>query len=245
MIERCTGISRLYDLPCDPFCSKITALALTYGFDVGFASFYIIKNKSITGALSLLDGHVNIFFPEKADDEITDELKSFLSFISPSSISTDKLTAKRLNLKISDESYIVKYENPVFEENNEYSIDVNYKDVYTLLVNSGFELGGYNDFLSDFALRINKRTANISLLFNEKNELISTASQTFIGLKSAVIGCVATDYRYRGKGLASKLVESLAQNSEKPVYIFCREDSLAAFYGKIGFKITGRWCTQI
>ena len=76
----------------------------------------------------------------------------------------------------------------------------------------------------------------------DNGKLCACAFSLFEGEKSVLLGAVATKESARGKGYASKLVGTLAcMKKDKKVFLFCRNDSLAAFYGKIGFAICGKW----
>ena len=59
---------------------------------------------------------------------------------------------------------------------------------------------------------------------------------------SVLLGAVATRKEARGNGYASKAVKALANRlNDKSVFLFCRNDSLLAFYEKIGFVYSGKW----
>ena len=77
-------------------------------------------------------------------------------------------------------------------------------------------------------------------------EPLACAFALFKGRKSVLLGAVATNPSARGRGYASRAVSLLAnENSEKRVFLFCRNDGLADFYGKIGFETDGRWAVAV
>ena len=119
--------------------------------------------------------------------------------------------------------------------------DCDKRKIYDLLCLCGFELGDYSAFLTDVCARLNKGTATLSAILNG-DEPGACAFALFEGTKSVLLGAVATNPSARGRGYASKLVGSLAEEkSDKKVFLFCRNDSLADFYAKIGFKKVGCW----
>ena len=90
-------------------------------------------------------------------------------------------------------------------------------------------------------MRLNKSTASLAAAESD-GELCSCAFALFEGEKSVLLGAVATNPLARGKGYASKLVGTLAEaKKEKEVFLFCRNDSLEAFYSGIGFETVGKW----
>ena len=102
-------------------------------------------------------------------------------------------------------------------------------------------MGDYGAFLADYCSRLNKGTAKLAAF--EEDGLLACASALFIGEKSVLLGAVATRKSARGRGLASKLVTTLADElKDKKVFLFCRNDGLLDFYKKIGFVKVGRWC---
>ena len=110
-----------------------------------------------------------------------------------------------------------------------------------MLCSCGFELGDYRAFLADICARLNKGTASFAAVA-ENGEPCACAFALFEGTKSVLLGAVATDPSARGKGYASAIVGTLAEEkSDKKVFLFCRNDSLADFYAKIGFKKVGCW----
>lgn len=76
----------------------------------------------------------------------------------------------------------------------------------------------------------------------ENEDVLACVFALFEGKKSVLLGAVATAPQARGRGYASALVGTLAnEKSDKEVFLFCRNDSLVNFYGKIGFEPVGRW----
>lgn len=225
-------------LKSSPYSAKIQALFKTYGNKYSFADFWI---QSADTAVCRVDGNLTIECTENSD---FDELKQFLNYIPFNTVSIDEKYCECLNLKTSLSSYIVKYNGGFKDEI--IRCDDNYRDVYNLLVSCGFELGDYDSYLSDFVSRINSQCAFLVSRYENK-KLAATASALFVGKTDALLGAVATDKKFRGKGYATQLVTSLASyyGNEKNVFLFCREDSLADFYKKCGFCVTGRWAQVI
>lgn len=216
-----------------PYLAKIQALYLTYGNNFNFAKFWHQGNDTV---VSCVDGNVTLFCTVKTDYT---ELAEFINFIGASSVSCDYDDCEKLSIIPDDSSFIVKYTGEPF--NSELRVSDNYRAIYKLLNECEFELGTYESFLSDFALRVNK---GVSLITVDDYSVLSTASALFIGLSDVLLGAVATSPKARGMGKAALLVKSLSSHFSyegKNVFLFCRENSLAEFYKKCGFSVVGRW----
>ena len=119
--------------------------------------------------------------------------------------------------------------------------DYDKKEIYALLCECGFELGDYGTFLADVCSRLNKSTASLAAAECD-GRLCACAFALFEGRKSVLLGAVGTSPAVRGRGYASRLVGTLAELKKgKEVFLFCRNDSLADFYSRIGFEICGKW----
>jgi GNAT superfamily N-acetyltransferase len=233
MLKLCESYDELGFMPSNPFCAKIGALALTYGFTHDFARFYRQGNSAAVGAV---DGAVTLYCGEGADCE---EIKSFLSFLGAGSIQGAAEDFEKLGLKAKKSSYIVKYDGSPAEKPELFTNGFEGREVYNLLTACGFDVGTYNDFAGSICLRLNKGTASFGAI-KENGVLEACAFRLFENEKAVLLGAVATDEKCRGRGLASSLVPFMA-DKDKESYLFCRSDSLLEFYKKCGFSACGRW----
>lgn len=226
-------------LPADPYAARITALAETYGTTHDFAIFWVQSNEEKTVAsVCRVDGNMTVCCSDEADYE---ELSAFINAVGFASVTSDADVMKKLGFEPSKTSFTVEYKGGAEIGNVEKVRDCDKRKIYDLLCGCGFELGDYNSFLADVCARLNKGTASFAAVMNE-NEPCACAFALFKGKKSVLLGAVATNPVARGKGYASELVGTLAEeNADKKVFLFCRNDSLAGFYAKIGFEICGRW----
>lgn len=242
MVSLVTNKNELFFLPADPYSARITALAETYGTELDFAMFWIQKkDDKPVAAISRVDGNMTLCCEENADFE---ELSCFFNAVGYSSITFDAKYAEKLGILPQKTSYTVKYVGGAERFDYDILFDYDKKEIYSLLCECGFELGDYNAFLSDVCARLNKSTASLAAKESE-GELCACAFALFEGEKSVLLGAVATNPAARGKGYASKLVGTLAEmKSGKDVFLFCRNDSLADFYTKIGFEINGKWAVH-
>lgn len=239
MVTLCESGSELSFLPADPYAARITALMKTYGTTYDFAMFWVQSVDGIpVAAISKTDGNMTVCCCENADYE---ELSYFINAVGYSSLTCDEKVMIKLGIEPSKTSFTVRYNGGTKSETEEILRDCDKKEIYNLLVSCGFELGDYNTFLADVCARLNKQTASFAAAEVDK-EISACAFALFEGEKSVLLGAVATKESARGKGLASKLVGTLAEEkSDKEVYLFCRNDGLVDFYRKIGFVPVGKW----
>lgn len=238
MISLINDKNELSFLPADPFSARITALAGTYGTSHSFAMFWVQRVDEIpAAAISRVDGNMTLCCTENADFE---ELRCFINAAGYSSITYDAEYSEKLGIAPQKISYTVKYTSGA-EITDGILFDYDKKEIYSLLCECGFELGDYNAFLADVCARLNKSTASLAAI-SDGGRLCACAFALFEGEKSVLLGAVATNPAARGRGYASKLVGALAEmKKNKEVYLFCRNDSLAEFYAKIGLETVGKW----
>ncbi len=239
MVSLINNKNSLDFLPADPYAARITALVETYGTEHSFALFWVqeINEKSVA-AVSKVDGNMTVCCLDDADFE---ELFAFINAVGFLTLTSDAAVMKKLGFEPSKSSFTVEYKGGTAFGTDDIVHDCDKKKIYDLLCLCGFELGDYGAFLADVCARINKGTASLSAIMNG-DELRACAFALFEGTKSVLLGAVATNPSARGKGCASKLVGALAEEkSNKKVFLFCRNDSLADFYAKIGFEKVGCW----
>lgn len=238
MITLITDKKELSFLPVDPYAARITALAETYGTDYDFALFWVQKIDGVpVAAVSRVDGNATLCCLDGAGFE---EIRSFLCAVGYTSLTFDARFADDLCITPQKTSFTVKYTGGASVCDCVF-FDYDKKDVYALLCECGFELGDYGAFLADVCSRLNKSTATLAAAELD-GKLCACAFALFEGEKSVLLGAVGTSPAARGRGYASKLVGTLAEmKNGKEVFLFCRNDSLADFYSRIGFETVGRW----
>lgn len=239
MVSLCEDFRELDFLPADPYAARITALFETYGAGQNFAMFWVQKcGEMPVAALSKVDGNLTLCALENADFE---ELSAFIRAAGYSSLTCDSEVMNALGFTPSKTSFTVRYGGGFEPKGTPLLNDCDKKSVYNLLCDCGFELGDYGSFLADVCARLNKGTASMRAC-EENGRLQACAFALFEGAKSVLLGAVATSPESRGRGYASELVGSLAnEKSDKQVFLFCRNDGLVDFYGKIGFEAVGKW----
>lgn len=242
MLTLCNNSEQLAFLPSDPYAARVTALFETYGAGYDFALFWVQDIDGIpTAAISRIDGNMTVCTNENADYE---EILHFVNAVGYQSLTCSYEDMEKLGLEPSDSSFTVKFTGRKNIAKINSVNDYDKRKVYDLLCNCGFELGDYGAFLSDVCARLNKGTASM-IAAEENGSLRACAFALFEGEKSVLLGAVATSPEARGRGYASAIVSEIAERkSDKDVFLFCRNDSLADFYEKIGFEIVGKWAIR-
>ncbi len=242
MISLCKDYNQLDFLPSDPCSARITALFRTYGAEYDFALFWVQTIDGISvAAISRIDGNMTVCTTEKADFE---ELFHFVNAVGFQSLTCSCEDMESLGFEPSETSFTVKFSGESEAEKINTVRDYDKKKIYDLLCDCGFELGDYGAFLSDVCSRLNKGTASM-IAAEENGSLRACAFALFEGEKSVLLGAVATSPEARGRGFASAIVSEIAkEKSQKDVFLFCRNDSLVDFYGKIGFEVVGKWAIR-
>ena len=238
MITLIDDICELDFLPADPYGARITALADTYGTAYDFTLFWVQKIDGVSvAAISRIDGNATLCCGKNADFE---ELSEFLKAAGYSSLTCDSELSVKLGITPKNTSFTVKYTGGA-SACEDILFDYDKKEIYALLCECGFELGDYGTFLADVCSRLNKSTASLAAAECD-GRLCACAFALFEGRKSVLLGAVGTSPAVRGRGYASRLVGTLAELKKgKEVFLFCRNDSLADFYSRIGFEICGKW----
>lgn len=239
MLTLCKDYEQLSFLPSDPYAARITALFGTYGADYDFALFWVQNiDGNPTAAISRIDGNMTLCTNGNADFE---EIMHFVNAVGFQSLTCSCEDMEKLGYEPSDSSFTVKFKGGKSVCDINTANDYDKRKVFDLLCDCGFELGDYGAFLSDVCSRLNKGTASM-IVAEENGSLRACAFALFEGKKSVLLGAVATSPEARGRGFASATVSKIAnEKSDKDVFLFCRNDSLEAFYSKIGFETVGKW----
>ena len=242
MLTLCKDYEEFRFLPSDPYAARITALFRTYGADYDFALFWVQKTDGIPcAAISRVDGNMTLCTNGNADYE---EIVHFMNAVGYQSLTCSFEDMEKLGFEPTDSSFTVRYKGGENIGKIDSLNDYDKRKVFDLLETCGFELGDYGAFLSDVCSRINKGTASM-IAAEENGNLLACAFALFEGEKSVLLGAVATSPEARGRGLASAIVNEIAnEKSEKEVFLFCRNDGLKAFYEKIGFETVGKWAIR-
>lgn len=221
----------------DVFAARIFAALATYGTGYGFLRFWIQETEGrFTACISALDSDFTLSFLPDANRE---ELAAFLCAIG---FSTLQCSSKFYLDRPFTEGFVMSLipqketlpNDPAAENPYPCTLD----DVYRLntLQQAGID---YRTWYADLFRRCKKGTAKVFGL-SVQNRVVSTASVTACTVAHTVIGCVATEPRWRRRGYAAQLLTYLVSQSRTGCFLLC-EAGLLPFYQKAGFQIKEQW----
>lgn len=170
--------------------------------------------------ISMTDGNM-IIYNRCADLE---ELKSFVSVLSPVCIFSDMDTLKNLDC-LPDENINVMYRKADITGTTE-SDSLSSKEIYNLLDVKGLSLPEYPYFAVDYCRRLNNGSAKYFAL-KDKCAVI-----TFNSGDKAIINGLASHQ----KGFGSIALKAILQANFQKDFLVCCRDSVKEFYKKNGFK---------
>ena len=219
-------------LGSDIFATKIECDFTAYsGYD--FAQFFkaVDDNDRTTAVISLIDSFM--FISENNAD--TDELKEFITLLSPKGVLCSDSLAEKLD--ITGKNYYIMKRTKKGKGKEGFSEEIFASAVYGDI--SEFSEGELilperDMFVSDFSFK--QRRGLVLVISNGKSMAVAFG----VGAKSVYIGAVATDKRYRNMRFGSKAVEALITAlKDKKAYLFCQEKNIP-FYEKLKFTVIGQ-----
>ena len=181
--------------------------------------------------ISMTDGNM-VVYNNGAD---TEELKEFVSVLSPACVFSDYETLCKIDRKPREPIYIMCRLADIKGETKSDSLSS--KELYSLLDVDGLSLPEYPYFAVDYCRRLNKGKADYFAL-KDKCAVI-----TFNSGNNAIINGIASHLKGYGR-VALRAI--LQKNFGRTVYVCCRSQ-VKGFYEKEGFKplyISGYWIKQ-
>lgn len=165
----------------DAFGTKIAGYLKTYSADSAAVRFWIQENggNAVTAAVCRAYDSVVLSAAPEADFE---ELVQFLRMIGFSTLSCEESVCKRLGLSPTRSGNIVRFERLLRPLRGEAQMPryPDLRDVYSLLVSSGFDrLGGRDEWIADVSRRMNRNTAQWSVIYSGE-KLAACACALFV-----------------------------------------------------------------
>lgn len=229
----------------------ISALADTYGLESELFSLWTqSENGELTALIGVYGDGMNISASVTADGE---ELIDFISFCNVSSvIVTDKEEHLFSGLSgfVKKEADLLSMRNvdKLQSEADDGMICLNpsISDVHSLM-KEYLSVSDRDTFVCDMQARINHGTGRAVSACSDGN----TAAIACVFFESeccGFLGGVATDERYRGRGLASALVSHICNDllkQNKTPLISCVNPAAKRLYKSLGFEDMGKRITYV
>ena len=216
------------------FGCKMAALIRSYGFDKGFACFWLEEKSGC--AYCLVDGLLIVC------GEIGDrtEAREFLQAIGPEAVIAPEAAAKALGLSPALQGEVLK---KVLPSGSELALPLGeapIRDIYGLLEACGMA-GDFEPFYLDLSLKLRRGTA-LALTEHQDRALAGCAVVSAISRRGAVLSALAVEESLRGQGIGSRLLEKAeACLPGKTLYIFREQDKNEPFYRKHQYVHEDNW----
>lgn len=224
--------------------TRIGCYCMAYGFERDFLQIWFDENVD-TVIAKFYDSMTLI---SQADD--FDEIRNFIEMIGYQSLETYQDVCHKLGYTADTvkKAYIFDGEAESYYAEN-ISED-HYKALYSLIsdnIPGSFDNSkeAYLSFLSDFTFRKHRGLARAKGIFvgNALGSSVITSAET---KNYAVISGVASDIKFRGKGLGKKTVHSMVNeliSENKKVFVVALNESAEGFYEHLGFEFCGKIAT--
>lgn len=223
--------------PMDECAIRIHSLWRAYGIDVPFIRYYADDCGNL---LSIMDGTAILYC-----ETITDEWLLFIS-MNPD-ISRIHCSAAAGNALVATQGWqgrvgvVLRYNGVSTTPEAQICETPNLPAVHALL-NSCFDaMSPLDAWYPDVSHRLRHDCAKIATVSNG-DSVVSTAMTVAETDTAALIGQVATDSHYRGRGYAKSCINSLISRCKgKTLYILPMTDIARFIYENMGFVPCGEW----
>lgn len=210
----------------NPVAVKILCAYKAYANQPSIAQFWhqIDNNGNMLSLICSLNGYLNLW----SNNSDTDEIASFIKFLSPVGIFTNLDTANKLRLRINEKCLCFE-KLPPFEK-TEYVENGTPRELLRVL-RCGLEIPDADSFIADVSFR--KYHDAAEYVINGGGALI------YFNDQSALIHGIAVPKAERKKGVGSFLIKLILSKAEsRKVYACCIKEN-ENFYIKNGFTYIG------
>lgn len=224
-------------LPMDECAIRIHSLRRAYGIDVPFIRYYADDNGNL---LSIMDGTAILYC-----ETMTDEWLIFLSMnpdishVHCSAVAGEKLMkTKEWQGRVG---VVLQYNGALVNSETQVCESPHLPAVHALLSRCFEGMSPLDAWYPDVSHRLRHDCGKIATIY-DGDSVISTAMTVAETDTAALIGQVATDSRYRGRGYAKSCINSLISRYKgKTLYILPMTEIARSLYEKMGFTPCGEW----
>lgn len=216
------------------FGCKIASIISVYGFDKGFACFWLDQQSDVAFCqaddLMVISGTVlNV-----------EETREFLRATGPRAVMCAVRNAEALSLGVSDSGDVLKKRLEPGERKPLDPYGVNIREIYGLLEETGM-VDEFEPFYLDFSHKL-RHNAAYAVTEYRGGELAGCAVVSSISRTSAILSALAVRPQYRRQGIGSALVRGTEGCFPgKTVYVFREKGKNQEFYKELGYAKTDTW----
>lgn len=231
---------RLYQLSEETaFGCKMAAVIRSYGFDKGFACFWL-EDKSGC-AYCLMDGGLII----SGTPQDLAEAKQFLLAVGPGTVMASASVTQALGLSPTQHGEVLKKDikaPPTAPP--PLPVEPPIREIHGLLEVCGMSIE-FEPFYLDLSLKLRRGTA-LALTEYRDRALAGCAVVSSVSAQGAVLSALAVAEPLRGRGIGSALLEAAqAHLAGKTLYIFREEGANAPFYRRHKFVHEDDWAYTV
>lgn len=213
---------------------KISSLIRSYGFEKGFACFWLDSNSDTVFCQS--DGDM-IISGTVLDGE---ETRAFLQVVGSAGVLCAVKNAETIHLPVTQSGDVLKKKLPDGVAERMVPPNVNIREIYMLLEEVGM-VTEFEPFYLDLSHKLRHGTALVFCRYQEE-ALIGCAVVSSISEDAAILSAVAVREDYRRKGIGTELVhEAETALPGKLLYVFREKDANREFYRQLDFSHADTW----
>ena len=223
--------------PMDECAIRIHSLRRAYGIDVPFIRYYADDDGNL---LSIMDGTAILYC-----EAITDEWLLFIT-MNPD-ISRIHCSASAGRKLMETDAWqgrvgvVLQYNGDLVHSETQVCESPNLPAVHALLSRCFDGMSPLDAWYPDVSHRLRHDCGKIATIY-DGDSVVSTAMTVAETDDAALIGQVATDSQYRGRGYAKTCINSLVYRcKDKEHYILPMTEIARSLYEKMGFTPCGEW----
>lgn len=220
---------------------------LVRGADFRSAGFWVAVDPqgNPIGAIGLVDGRMTVSARGALD------VAELTAFARAGGVAVRQLTApadivRRCGLSGHQFTapYMQYHGGPFRADYSRITTQLSLGELYDTII-AGFP--GYSDVRERWYANTShlfRHSLGFAAAIYEDGQMAATGGVYSMGARIGVIACVATMPLYRSRGYAGLLVRYLCDRlleMGKTPALQCAEESLAVYYGAMGFRVCGRW----
>ncbi len=217
-----------------PFGCKIASVVQAYGFDKGFACFWLDKKAETVfcqaDELMLISGTVTQ--PEEA--------AAFLRAVGPGAVMCAVRNAEALGLPVTDSGDVLKKQ---VKEGPARGIDpdgVNIREIFGLLEQVGM-VKEFEPFYLDISHKL-RHGAALAFTEHRAGELAGCAVVSAVSEHGAILSALAVRKEFRRLGIGAALEKRVEQAVPgKALYVLREKEKNREFYKQLGYAKADTW----